>query len=356
MEILDLKKQKPAKVINQAIKVLKNGGLVIYPTETCYGAGVDATNKKAVQKLLDYKGKRAGKAISIACADQKMASHYVKINQTAQNLYTNFLPGPLTVISQSKGKVIEQLEAENKTIGIRIPDHKLALQLIKVYGKPITATSANASGNPPPYNITQLLKYTSQKAQKLIDLVLDTGLLKLRPVSSVVDTTLNEIQFLRQGEIIIDECKDRVFTSTSEKETKKIAVKIFNQFKKELENKCLIFALQGQLGAGKTQFIKGMGQNLGIKENITSPTYILLKEYNFQQGMLYHIDTWRMGTAEELKDLGFVKMIKPGNVICIEWLEKVKSYLEKISKKTRVKLVWITIDYLNEKKRKIKYK
>jgi L-threonylcarbamoyladenylate synthase len=356
MEIIDLKKQKPTKVINQTIKVLKNDGLAIYPTETCYGAGVDSTNKKAVQKLLAYKGKRANKAIAIACADQKMASHYVKINQTAQNLYTNFLPGPLTVISKSKNKVVQQLESENKTLGIRIPDHRLTLQLIKAYGKPITATSANTSGNPPPYSISSLLKYTSQKAQKLIDLVLDAGQLKLRPVSSVVDTTLNEPKLLRQGKITLVGCKDQVFTSTSEKETKIIAAKIFNQFKKELANKCLIFALQGQLGAGKTQFIKGVGQALDIKENIASPTYILLKEYHYQQGMLYHIDTWRMETAEELANLGFVKMIKPDNVICIEWLEKVKSYLEKISKKTKVKLVWITIDYLNQKKRKIKYK
>lgn len=356
MEILDLKKQKPAAVIRQTIKVLKNGGLVIYPTETCYGAGVDATNKKAVAKLLDYKGKRAGKAISIAISDQKMARDYVQINQTAQNLYANFLPGPLTVISQSKGKVVKELESENKTLGIRIPDHKLTLQLIKAYNKPITSTSANTSANPPPYSIDKLLKQTSQKAQKLIDLVLDAGQLKRRPVSSVVDTTLNEPQLLRQGEITLPEIKSQSFISQSEQETQKIAQNIFNQFKNELKTKSLIFALQGQLGAGKTQFIKAIGQSLGIKENMPSPTYILLREYQHLKDMLYHIDTWRMEKSSELQDLGFEKMIKPGNVIAIEWLEKVKPYLEKINKREDVKLIWITIDYINQNKRKIKYK
>lgn len=359
MKIINLKKQNLEKVISQAIDVLKKGGLVIYPTETCYGAGVDATNPKAVQKLLNYKGKRAGKAISIAVSDQKMASNYVQINKTAKNLYDNFLPGPLTIISQSKGNVVKQLESENKTLGIRIPDHQLSIQLVKTFARPITSTSANTSGNPAPYSISKLLKQTSQKAQKIIDLILDAGQLKLRPVSSIVDTTLNQPKLLRQGEISLPEIKGHVFISKSEKETRKIAVNILEKYKKELKNKCLVFALQGQLGAGKTQFIQAMGKNLQIKENMPSPTYTLLREYSHGQGMFYHIDTWRMEKSNELKQLGFDKMLQSGNLIAIEWLEKVKPYLEKISKskakKRKVKLVWITINYLGQNKRKIKY-
>ncbi len=357
MKIINLKKTTPAKVIKEAVKVLKSGGLIIYPTETCYGVAVDATNSYAVQKLLDYKGKRENKAISVAVSDKKMAEKYVEINQTANNLYQNFLPGPLTVVSKGKAKVIPELESETKTLGIRIPDYPLILQLIKLLNKPITATSANTSYKPSPYSIESLLKYTSTKAQKLIDLILDAGKLPYRPVSSIVDTTLNELTLLRKGEITIPQIKGQYFISHSEGETKKIAQNIFNKFKNQLRNKALIFALQGELGTGKTQFIKGLAQGLGIKTNVPSPTYILMREYLWSEGILYHIDTWRMEKGKELLDLGLNKMLKPGNVIAIEWLEKVRPILEKIERKNRgMKIVWITIDYLNENKRKIKYK
>jgi L-threonylcarbamoyladenylate synthase len=370
MKILKIRKKNHKKIIQQAAVILEQGGLIIYPTETCYGVGVDATNPQAVQKLLNYKGKRGGKAISAAVADKKMAKKYVAINQTADNLYDNFLPGPLTVVSRSKGKVVTQLESENKTLGIRIPHYPLILQLIKVLGKPITATSANTSNKPQPYSIEKLLKNTSQKSQKMIDLILDGGQLPYCPVSSVVDTTLNEPRLLRQGEITIDECQDRVFTSASERETKNIAQQIFNKFKKQLKSKALIFALQGELGAGKTQFTKGLAKALGIKTNISSPTFILMKEYPYslqlisrragsasgRKGTLFHLDTWRMEKGEELLDLGLKAMLKRGNLVAIEWLEKVKDYLEKISKQKNVKLVWITIDYLSQNKRRIKYR
>src|SRR3989304_1221808 len=98
--------------IDRAVKVLKTGGLVIYPTETCYGAGVDATNQKSVAKVLKYKTRREGKPLSIAVTDQKMASRYVKLNATAKNLYKQFLPGPLTVVSAGKHRVASGVESE----------------------------------------------------------------------------------------------------------------------------------------------------------------------------------------------------------------------------------------------------
>src|SRR3989344_8426246 len=92
-------------VLEEATGVLNRGGLIIYPTETCYGVGVDATNPDAVKKLLSYKERPEGKAISVAVADEAMAREYVDVNETAQNLYENFLPGPITVISESKHKI-----------------------------------------------------------------------------------------------------------------------------------------------------------------------------------------------------------------------------------------------------------
>jgi len=362
MEILDLKKENKDKVIAKTIEILKRGGLIIYPSETCYGLGADATNPQAVAKVLQFKGERKGKPILIAVADKKMAQDYVEINEMAENLYQNFLPGPVAVVSKSKGKVAPGIESANQTLGIRIPNYPLVLEIIRQFGRPITSTSANPSGKKPPYSLKDVLKYTSKKRLGLVDIFLDAGQLPIRPPSTIVDTTLQEPTVLRQGEIFIPEIPGQNFLSNSCKDTKNTAKLIFQRLQNLLNSRCLIFALQGELGAGKTQFAKGLGEALGIKENITSPTFIFLKEYKFRTfehlniRTFFHIDTWRMQSEKDLLALGFNKMLKPGNVIAIEWLQKVRPVLEKVAKKKNVCLVWVTIEILSETKRRIKYK
>lgn len=361
MKVLNLKREKTKEIIFQTIGVLKQGGLIIYPTETCYGLGADATNPAAVQKVLEFKGERKGKPILIAVCNQKMAQEYVQINEIAENLYKKFLPGPVAVVSKSKGKVAPGIESPQKTLGIRIPNYPLVLEIIRQFAKPITSTSANPSGKKPPYSLQDVLKYTSKKRLKLVDIFLDAGRLPLNPPSTVVDTTLQEPTVLRQGEIIIPTLPGQNFVSNSEEETKKIAQTIFQRLQNLLNSHCLVFALQGELGAGKTQFVKGLGKALGIKEPINSPTFILIKEYPIRQSVnsltrnFYHIDTWRMQSPEDLLSLGFKQMLKPGNVIAIEWLQKVRPILEKAAKNKNVKVVWVTIEYLSETRRKIKY-
>jgi len=376
------------KAMRAAIRALETGGLVIYPTETCYGLGVDATNKQAVSRLLLYKRRKEGKAISIAVANQEMAKKYVIFNETARNLYRNFLPGPLTVVSKSKNKVATGLEAEDGTLGIRIPRYPFVLELIKKLGKPITSTSANVAGKKTPYSLKDVLENATKKQRALIDLFLDAGTLPENPPSTVVNTLLNEPEILRQGEIRIPSAAGQVFISKSEAETQSIASRILSY---QLTATCLalriggranhqplVFALQGELGSGKTQFAKGIGKALGIKENISSPTFVLAREYPFNlsnppkiftslpcrqaglplcvSGALYHLDTWRMQEGKELWEIGFKEMLKPGNVIVIEWLQKVKNILENLSQKRKAKIIWVTIETISETKRKIKYR
>jgi L-threonylcarbamoyladenylate synthase len=358
MDIINLKKVKPTLAIQKAIGILKKGGLIVYPTETCYGLGADATNPQAVKKLLQYKGGRGRKPISVAVANQTMAKKYVKINETAENLYQNFLPGPLTVISQSRGKVVPDIEAANRTLGIRIPNYPFILKLIAQFGKPITATSANTSGKKQPYSFADWQRYTSGKKQSMADLFLDAGPLPERQPSTVVDTTLHEPAVLRQGAVAIPQIAGQTFVSNSEKETKKIAKEIFKRYQSLLNSSPLIFALQGELGSGKTQFVKGLATGLKIKTNVPSPTYIFVREYPYQldalAGVLYHIDTWRMEKGEELLELGLKKMLQPGNIIAIEWLQKVKKILEKLDSK-KVKVIWLEIETLSPTQRRIKY-
>ena len=359
MKVVKLNKGK--ELIKMALTVLRKGGLVIYPTETCYGIGGDATNLKAVKKVLEFKGSRGGKPISVAVSDKEMAKKYVVINKTADNLYQEFLPGPLTVVSKSKGKTIRVLEAGKETLGIRIPRYPLVIKIIKEFGRPITSTSANTSGKKTPYCLKDVLKYTSKKKLELIDLFLDGNRLPFHSPSTVVDTTLNTPTILRRGEIKISRTKSNSFISNSEAETKKIAQDILEKHLKLLSKKSLIFALQGELGSGKTQFAKGLALALNLRGNIVSPTFTIIREYPYKlgrmPGMFYHLDTWKLERGEELLDLGLEEMLKPGNVIAIEWLQKIKPMLERFKKMKKAQLVWvnITIEDLSKNRRRIAY-
>ena len=266
VRILNLDKTASHQVIKETIAVLEKGGLVIYPTETCYGVGVDATNQVAVDKLLKYKDRPAGKAISIAVADQEMAARYVHLNETARNLYKNFLPGPLTVISLSKGEVAKGLEAEDNTLGVRVPDYPLILELLREYDRPITATSANVAAQKTPYALADILDNISKQRRRLIDLILDAGVLPRNPPSTVVNTTLNELALIRQGRISLDDMGVDRFISKSEQATQDLAARLVSRERES--NRCVIFALQGELGVGKTQFAKGIGSGLKIKSVI----------------------------------------------------------------------------------------
>lgn len=340
----------------EALKCLKNGGMIIFPTETCYGAGVDATNRAAVNKLLDYKGGRENKAISVAVPDREMAEKYVVLNEMAENLYCTMLPGPVTVVSKGKGKVARGLESDTKTLGIRIPDYPPLLKLIEKLGKPITATSANTSGMKPPYSLGEWQKYTSVKKQAMVDVWLDAGQLPHHPPSTLVDTTLNELTVLRRGEVTIPKAAN-LFVSASEAETQKLGEEIISSYIGIFADKPLIIALQGELGAGKTQMTKGIAKGLGISSTIPSPTYTIMREYTYKlrslQGVLYHIDTWRLHEEKELLELGIKSMLRPGNVFVIEWVQKMRQVIDELKKTAEI--VWVDLESVKETERKIKW-
>jgi len=336
-------------VIRHAIKTLKQGGLIIYPTETCYGLGVDATNPQAVNQLLTYKSRREGKPLSIAVTDQTMASNYVKLNTSAKNLYKKFLPGPLTIISKSKGKVAPGVESETQTLGIRIPDYPLVLKIIKKLAKPITATSANVSYKKRPYSIKDVLNHTSKKQQALINLIIDAGTLPKRPPSTVVDTTLDDPLVLRQGDLL--PATGQKLTTKSPSQTSQLAETLMLKHWNDLQTQPLMFLLIGQLGSGKTQFAKGIGQFLNISQTIVSPTYTIEREYDYQRhklkGKFLHLDTWRLQNIEELRQLNLQSQLKPRTVMAIEWASRTLKPLLELAKKTNSKI--ISVEFKPEK-------
>jgi L-threonylcarbamoyladenylate synthase len=339
-------------VIEAAIEILGSGGLVIYPTETLYGIGADATNAEAVKKLTEYKNRPFGKPYSIAVTDQKMAEEYVELNDTARNLYKEFLPGPLTVISNGLHKVAPGVESEDGTLGVRIPEYKLVIDIVKKFGKAITATSANASYKKRPYEVSDILENISDKQKSLVDLIIDAGSLPHNEPSTVIDTTLDNPVTLRQGEIKLAD-KSEVL-SRGEENTENIAKEIWQKYSIHRGKRAIILALQGEMGAGKTIFTKGLARAMGITELVTSPTYALENEYTEGPEKLYHFDAWRFQKSYELKSLGFEDLIKNKSVISIEWAEKVTDIIREFDDEAII--IWVKIKFgKTENERKISW-
>ena len=324
-------------VVEQATRVLAQGGLVLFPTETTYGAGVDACNPEAVTKLLTYKSRREGKPLSIAVTDLAMAQQYVEVNDQANTLYQQFLPGPVTVVSLGKGMVAAGVESEFCTLGVRIPDYPLVHAVVNALGRPITATSANGSGAKRPYTIEDVLNHLSAMQTALIDLIIDAGQLPVRPPSTVIDTTLSTPITLREGGIVVkpDDANANhsiCLTSSSEEETKRIAGRLMLKHWDSLSQGPIIVALDGPLGAGKTVFTKGVAKFLKIDTPITSPTYTYLEEYAFvrfdRSGTLFHLDMWKVDSQQVFERLAFAQLLAPNSVIVVEWWNQVATFVK----------------------------
>lgn len=325
MHILKTNEHTTEEVIQKAREELAAGGLVIFPTETTYGAGVDATQQSAVDKLLAYKSRREGKPLSIAVTDQQMAEQYVEVNDSAKRIYQRFLPGPVTVVSKSKNVVAQGVASEYGTLGVRIPAYPLVIDIVKALGKPMTATSANGSGEKRPYTVQDIFDGLSEKQKSLIDLVIDAGELPPNPPSTVIDTTLDTPVVFRQGDITVEgtSTEQTVFPSASEEQTQEIAQRIMLKHWNSIKETGLVIALHGSLGVGKTVFVKGMAKFLGIQDTLTSPTYVYLLQYHYnrheQQGQLHHFDLWRIENPEMLEQLEFGSLFGPNQVVAIEW-------------------------------------
>lgn len=336
--------------MNQAVAILLKGGLLVYPTETVYGAGVNATNQGAVDKLLQYKSRREGKPLSIAVTDIDMARKFVDVNDQAARLYQQFLPGPMTVVSNVKSAsgLAEGVPSEFGTLGIRISSYSLVTELVNKLAKPITATSANASGKRRPYSVDQILDNLSKKQRSLIDLVIDAGTLPVRPPSTVVDTTLSTPVIFRQGSLFTTQEHSTQLISQSEMETKVIAGKLMLKHWDRLRTRPVVFGLNGPLGVGKTIFAKGVAEFLGIQATLISPTYTYIEEYAFSRGQtlgkLHHIDVWKVDSPELLKRLEIERLLLPNTILVIEWFSQIGEWMKPSLHSTKTDLIEVSID------------
>lgn len=349
---LTVQKEDENSVINKAVDVLKNGGLVIFPSDTVYGLLVDATNEKAVEKLIAFKNRPPGKAISVFVADEKMMSEYVEITTKSTSLLKHILPGPFTVILPSKHKVSKQLESEKGTLGIRIPDYQLVNALVKAFGKPITATSANLGGKSPHYSVESLLHQVPKQKQALIDLIVDAGQLPHNKPSTVVDVSAPDMKVLRQGDMFVGESIS--FVTKNAEETKQLGIKLAEDLLKNKNGKPVVFILVGDLGSGKTRLTKGIAEYLQA-EQVISPTFVVYYEYDINNDSytkLIHADLYNIEDEEEFEHLGLENYVKDKTVMVVEWGEKLGDLYKKFREKAEI--IYISINYKSESEREIR--
>lgn len=194
MKIIKVDEENPQKeAIKKAAEVLKVGGIVVYPTETLYGLGANPFDSQALYKVFEIKGRDISKPISLAFRDLKQLEKFVAIAPNARKLVEKFLPGPLTLILPAKLHMDEILGGDK--IGVRIPDNKIALELLKEVNFPLTATSANLSGGKDPVTSEEAVEQIGDK----VDLVLDAGKCKYGKPSTVVNLTSGKIEVVREG-------------------------------------------------------------------------------------------------------------------------------------------------------------
>lgn len=182
--------------LEKVVDVLRNGGIIIYPTDTLYGIGCDALNVRAVEKICEIKGINPQKNnLSIICADMSDVSEYARISTPAFKLMRKNLPGPFTFILPTTS-ALPRIYKNRKTVGIRIPDNNIIREIVKLLGNPIMTTSIHDENDEIEYTTDPELIH--EKWGETVDIVIDGGYGGIEG-STVVDYTDNEPEILRQG-------------------------------------------------------------------------------------------------------------------------------------------------------------
>lgn len=188
------------KAVSRAADVLRRGGFIVYPTDTIYGLGVDATNEEAIRKVYEVKMRPESKPMHVVVSDLEAAGPYVEITPLASKLARAFLPGPLTLVLKAKDGVPPLLMGGTGTLGIRVPNNAFCLALAREFGKPFTTTSANRSGAGNPFSLDDLQMMLGP-AYEQVSLVVDGGTLPQAKPSTFVDARGTEPVILRVGDI-----------------------------------------------------------------------------------------------------------------------------------------------------------
>lgn len=183
-----------SRLISKVSELVRNGGVIAYPTDTTYGIGCSIFCKHAIDRIYQFKQREKKKPFSFICADLSEVARYAKVSNYAFKILKRFLPGPYTFVMDASSIVPDLLTTKQKTVGIRIPDNNICIAIVRELGHPVVTTSANISGEDPigdPSMVEYLLG-------KQLDMVIDGGVLS-PDVSSVVSLIGDFPEVLRKG-------------------------------------------------------------------------------------------------------------------------------------------------------------
>jgi L-threonylcarbamoyladenylate synthase len=205
--------------VSKAVDILRRGGLVAFPTETVYGLGADATNADAVLKIFAAKGRPPTNPLIVHVSDVETARHYAaRWPDTAEKLAAAFWPGPLTLVVPKRPEIPDVVTAGRPTVGLRVPGHPLALELLRAFGGPIAAPSANRSTRVS----ATIGRHVRDELGDAVDLVLEGGWCELGIESTVLDVSATVPRILRPGSVTREQIEsvigrvDRVSTVIDE--------------------------------------------------------------------------------------------------------------------------------------------
>ena len=182
------------RLIGKIAEILRDGGLVIYPTDTTYGLGCNIFSKKAIEKIYSIKKMNKHKPLSFICSDFSEISKYAKVSKKTYRVMRRLLPGPYTFILPSTNEVPKLMLSRFKTIGVRIPDNKICLAIVQELQAPIVSTTVSMGDEIILYDPVEM----QEKLGRIVDVIIDGGIIISDP-SSVIDLTGEPPKVLRKG-------------------------------------------------------------------------------------------------------------------------------------------------------------
>ncbi len=193
--LLEIHPEHPqVRYITRVVKCLQDGGIIAYPTDTTYGIGCSIFNKKGLERIYQMKQREKKKPFSFICPNLSEVAKYSRVSNTAFKILKRYLPGPYTFVLDATRDVPDLLLTRQKTVGIRMPDNRICLDIVQMLGHPIITTSANLSGEEPIGNPDLIEDLFGNK----LDMIVNGGLLSTH-VSSVISLVNDDPEVLRLG-------------------------------------------------------------------------------------------------------------------------------------------------------------
>lgn len=200
MDIITLTESNFMFAVEEASRILKKGGIIVFPTDTVYGLGGDALKSRAVKKIFKIKKREAKKPLPVMVRDIEMARQFSYFDSKIEKVLNEVWPGAVTVILKKRSNVLVEAACGENTIGFRIPAHEFCEALIEKYSRPITLTSANISGSPSATNLEEILRDFRENVLKP-DLIIEERKLSSGQASTVLDLTRPSPRITRLGPV-----------------------------------------------------------------------------------------------------------------------------------------------------------